>query len=254
MNYNLLICLDLGNSCATYGIHRGGRLCATGYVPSVDIPDLMRIIRKSGTQDISIDYMICSVVPDLTRKLVASIKKLRNTDKVFVIGKNLRFRFPMRYSSKSLGADRLVNLYGARLLYKAPCLIVDFGTAITFDYLSRSGTFEGGLICPGVELSAKALSEKAALLPSLTKIEAARSLLGRGTKAAMCAGLLNGFGALADGLIDRFRKEYDRQIKVIATGGFSTRIAPYVHRIDVVDPLHTLKSLALIYKNEVGEA
>lgn len=227
---------------------------STGYVPTSNIPFLVSLLTNCGRSESSVNYIICSVVPHIMRYIMHSLKGFKNTDKVLIVGQNLRVRLPMRYDSKLLGADRLVNVYGACVLHAPPCLVIDFGTAITFDYVSASGVFEGGLIVPGVEISGRALSEKTELLPRLgKKIKPVRSLVGRDTKAAMSSGLLNGFGALADGLIERFKKEYDRKIQVIVTGGFSKRIAPYMRRVEVIDPLHTIRSLEIMYRNELNK-
>ena len=144
-----------------------------------------------------------------------------------------------------------MNLYGGLKRYPPPLLVIDFGTAITFDYISKRGVFEGGLIVPGVELASEALQKKATLIPRMNSIQSIRTLIPKTTKAALSSGLLNGFGALADGLIERFRCTYGKRMKVLVTGGFAGRIAPFMKHIDYLDPLHTLKSLLLIYQNEV---
>lgn len=246
-----LIAIDLGNSSSTYGIYRGRSLKASGYSHGNNILKLGLLLAKSGALKYNPSVIISSVVPFLTDKLVKSIKKSAPKSPVYVVGRNVRPKVPMKYDRRALGSDRLVNLYGASNLYKPPLLIIDFGTAITFDYLSKSGIFEGGLIVPGIDIAFKALQENTALLPKLKQIKPIHTLVGRNTKSAMYSGILNGFGALSDGLIERFRKQYGRKLTVLATGGFASRIASYMDGLDRVDPLHTVRSLEIIYQNEI---
>ena len=250
-SHNLFIVIDLGNSATTYGVYSGVKLKSSGYLQNNNIPKLIGYLHKSGALIRSRSVLISSVVPDLTFKLTKSISRFISKNRIHRVESILKGKVLMRYSRKTLGSDRLVNIYGAVRQYKLPILIADFGTAITFDYISKKGIFEGGLIVPGIKLSADALAEKTALLPKLKEIKSVHKLVGRNTKDAMYSGLLNGFGALSDGLIERFRKQYDSKLKVLATGGFAMKIAPYVKRFDYIDPLHTIRSLALIYRNEI---
>ena len=249
--HNSLLAIDLGNSSTSYGVFRGRRLLRNGYVPDGNIPKLVRLLAKSGGLSSTSSVIVSSVVPYLTVKLKKALFKILGEKRVFILGRNLKVSLPSKYDRKTLGMDRLVNVYGAIRRYRLPVLVIDFGTAITFDYVSKRGIFEGGLIVPGPRLAARALEEHTALLPKLTKIKPVRTLLGRNTKTAMYSGLLNGLGALSDGLVERCRKQYGPKLTVVATGGFATRIAPYARLFDYVDPLHTVKSLALIYENEV---
>ncbi|MBI4357978.1 MAG: type III pantothenate kinase [Candidatus Omnitrophica bacterium] len=250
-NRNLLVTIDIGNSAVTYGIHRGKVVLRSGFVSGNSIPVLARILSSSGVLNSRNKVIISSVVPDLTRKLKKLVRRWMGAGSVYIVGKNVYPRLSMRYKRKALGSDRLVNIYGALKLYEMPLLIIDFGTAITFDYVSKRGIFEGGLIVPGIETSWKALEKGAALLPSFKKVGTVHGFVRRDTKSAMRAGLLYGFGALTDGLIRRFERKYGSKMKVLATGGFAARIEPYTMGFDRVDPLHTVKSLALMYRNEI---
>jgi type III pantothenate kinase len=247
----LLLTIDLGNSASTYGLFDGQQLLAHGFVHSDNIPFFNSLVVKSGIYKPVGKVIISSVVPKLSQKLKKSIGITLGERSIYVVGKDVKLKVPMRYNVKQLGPDRLVNIYGARELYRLPLLIIDFGTAITFDYVSKSGIFEGGLIVPGIETSFRALIERAALLPKLKQIAPVKRLAGRNTESALASGILNGFGALADGLIGRFRATYSRKLKVLATGGFAARIAPFTAHVDYVDPLHTIRSLALIYRKEI---
>lgn len=245
-----IIAIDVGNTTAAYGIFRRKKFIATGRVPTNNYSKIMtRCAGHSGAV-----WIISSVVPQVTRKLISLIRLKSKSARIYTVGQNLKLHIPMRYARKKLGADRLVNIYGAVEGRKLPALIIDFGTAVTFDYVSKGGVFCGGLIVPGVELSAQALQAKTALLPKVKGFDPSlRGLVGHDTRSAMILGLLNGFGALADGVIERFRRQYGPNIRVLATGGWAKRLSAYTKHIraGAVSPLHTLRSLVLIYQNEV---
>ena len=150
--------------------------------------------------------------------------------------------------------DRKVNIYGAIRMYRLPLLVIDYGTAITFDYIDPKGVFRGGMIIPGPETSYRALGEKAALLPKgLSLPKKARSFLGRNTRDCMESGILEGYGAMTDELILRFRKRYGKNLRVLATGGFAGVIAPYAKHIDIVDPKHSIKSLLALWREHYAK-
>jgi type III pantothenate kinase len=146
---------------------------------------------------------------------------------------------------KEVGQDRLVNAYAAKMIYGAPAVIIDFGTAITFDILSKKGDYLGGLILPGIELSLCGLYKRTALLPKV-ELKEAMSIIGRDTVNSMRGGILFGFGAMSDGLVSRYKEILGKNTKVIATGGNSKLIRKYAKSIQVVDEDLTLKGLNLI--------
>ena len=253
MNRNFLLAIDLGNSAISFCLFNSDRVLRHGFCRSNDIPFIVGWISREVGDNKQISCIISSVVPHFTLKLVRSLKRNKSINKVIVVGKDIVIRVPMKYRRDMLGADRLVNVYGARKLYPLPVLIFDFGTAITVDYVSRKGVFEGGLIIPGVELSARALEDSAALIPKIGRFKPVQGLVGHDTRSSFSSGLFNGFGSLADGLIKRFKRRYGTKMTVIATGGFAKRIARFVDGFHYVDELHTLKSLELIYRKEVRE-
>ena len=253
LNPKLLVAIDIGNSTVGCGFYRNGVLRGFGSYSSYNIPKIVKIIDESGVSNNNVKVIISSGVPKFTLKIEKVLSNTIPGKSVYIVGKDVFPKVKMKYKRKLLGADRLVNVYGAIRKYRLPILVIDFGTAITFDFIGKSGVFEGGLIVPGVETSFRALGERTALLPKSAKIRDVSKLIGRNTKSAMCSGLLNGFGALADGLIGRFKREYASNLKVLATGGFAKRMARYARKLDYVDPLHTVRSLALIYQNEIEE-
>ena len=244
----VLLCIDIGNTSISYGVFRKDRFNALHYSPTDNIPRLNRCISKIE-HSYPIDCaLISSVVPKITQKLRKLIK-----GKLYIAGQTLKVPIRHRYLSiNRLGSDRLVNAYGGMKRYGAPLLIFDFGTAVTCDYVSRTGIFEGGLIIPGPEVSWKGLSEKAAQLPKIPFPKPSRRLplLGRDTWTGREAGILHGYAAMADGLIEKFQAHFKIRPRVVATGGLAKTIYPYSSRIDILDPLLTLRALVEIFRNQ----
>ncbi len=195
------------------------------------------------------NLVISSVVPKVTQKLRQAIKP--KPAGFWVVGENLQLPLKHKYHNiKQLGADRIVNLYGALQRYTPPFLVIDFGTAITFDYVSAEKVFEGGMIVPGPELAFKALLSKAALLPKNARLpEKTVSFLGTDTYSCMNSGIMNAYGAMADGLIERFKSRFGTDLRVIATGGFASHLKPYTRSFEILDPRHAVYSLYSAYQN-----
>ena len=247
-----LICMDIGNTSTTYGFYQKGRLKGVERVASNNFPKFGNNLFKKFSVIPNVNIIISCVVPEINHK-IKKIAKNRRIQKIWIIGENLPIKIKHNYINiNKLGKDRLVNAYGAVKIYGAPALILDFGTALTCDYVSEKGVFLGGLIIPGPEISLKALSDKAALLPQIPFPKNCRSLIGRDTKEGMKAGILQGYGAMTDGLIERFRKRFGRKFRVIATGGLSPVLFSYTSKIGILDPLLTLKSLAEVFKDKIS--
>ncbi len=245
----MLILFDVGNTAVKYGIYQGSRFQAHGFVKINDIPKFVKKLTKSGKNNL-INIVISSVVPkisDILKKEFGRIPKA----KLWFLGQNLPISIKHRYQNiKKLGMDRIVNVYGALRMYKPPLAVLDFGTAITLDYVSAKGVFEGGMIIPGPETALKALSDKAALLPkNLVFPKKHKAFLGRSTKDCMESGILEGYGALTEGLIRRTKDKYGSKVRVIATGGLSEVIKTYSQGIDILDPHHSIKSLLILFKD-----
>ena len=259
----MLILLDIGNTAATYGIHkvpqtvpgtcqaRAWHRLKFGSCSYVDIPKLVNYCLKSGANYKSFNIVISSVVPKITRNIVSLGRK--NGIKTWVAGQNLPVPVKHPYpKNQKPGIDRLVCLYGAKQIDKTPLLVIDFGTAITFDYLSKRGIFEGGMIVPGPELSFQTLVQRAALIPkNLALPRKASFFLGKNTLECLSAGILEGYGAMTDGLIERFRMKYGKNLKVIATGGFAGHLKPYTRHLKNIDPQLSIKSLRLLFENQL---
>jgi type III pantothenate kinase len=196
------------------------------------------------------DVIISSVVPSVEREIVQMCERWMDlpatvVDPVEMEIMPLDVDFP-----REVGADRVVNCYGAVRLFGAPAVVVDFGTATTFDVISEDGTYRGGMILPGPGIAAEALFEKTALLP---KVDFRRptGLIGKNTVGSIRSGLYYGLLAQVEGIIERIREEVDSEIRVIATGGVSRVLARECAVVDAFEPLLTLKGLAFIYRDYV---
>ena len=241
----MLTVLDVGNTAVTYGTFKKSRLQDHGSCLYNDIPKIINNCASSGRKSTS-HILLGSVVPQITHK-VKKLAKRHKRLKLWVLGENLTFQLKHKYKQdKQLGMDRKVNMAGALLLYKAPFLVIDFGTAITFDFVSKKGVFEGGMIIPGPEISFQTLIKRAALLPKKARLpKNSASFLGKTTYDCMTSGILQGYGAMTDGLIERFKKRFG-PLTVIATGGFASALKPFTRNIQKLDPLHSIQSLGLI--------
>jgi len=243
-----LLAIDIGNSSISCGLFKSGALKHHFSICSNEFPKIGPIINKCGGRNIIDKVIIVSVNPKLTGKLRVKLQKIVPKRSILVLGRDVKVKIKHQYASiNQLGLDRLVNIYGAIRWYRRPILIIDFGTATTFDLVTKRGTFKGGLIIPGIETAWEALIRRAALLP---KLEINRKqkmpLVGTSTVSCMQAGLLQGFGAMVDGLIERYTKRKGERFTILAAGGLARLIRPYVLHPMKLDPFHTIKSLAFI--------
>jgi type III pantothenate kinase len=154
---------------------------------------------------------------------------------------------PIRMDNpREVGADRLVNAVAAYERAGGPCVIVDFGTAITYDVVGAGGDYVGGIIAPGVEISMDALTTRAAAIPKID-LTPPRALIGKSTVEAIRSGVIYGFAAQVDGMLARLGEELGDELRTIATGGLADAIVPFCERIDEIDQLLTLTGLRLIF-------
>ncbi|MBI3317847.1 MAG: type III pantothenate kinase [Candidatus Omnitrophica bacterium] len=250
----MLLALDVGNTSITVGLFRGRRLVAKGRIPTHGASSysagLRGLLRKKRIPPGAVrGVILSSVVPQATRRLKKSFRGL-GLPRPLVVGQNVEAPVTNRYRIPSqVGQDRLVNAAAAFFLYGGPAIVVDFGTAITIDVVSGRREYLGGLIVPGMEISLNALAEKTALLPKV-KLGPAKELLGRDTVSSMKSGILFGYSALCDGVVERLKQKYVPKAKVIATGGQVKLIAPHCRMIDHVSPTLTLQGLELTYRKK----
>lgn len=241
-----MLAIDIGNTNISFGIFKARRLIRSFEIPTKSY-SLKRVQSRLGKLKLD-DCIICSVVPRMTKRLQKDLKKFLSKP-AYILGKDLLvpiknlYRFP-----KQVGQDRLVNAYRAVVKYGAPLIAVDFGTATTFDVVSKNKEYLGGMILPGLEISLEALSQHAALLPKI-KLKGPGELIGRDTESSILSGLVHGFAALTDELVVRIKKKISSNAKVIATGGNITLIARFCKKIDFIEKELTLKGLFLIYES-----
>lgn len=242
----MLLALDVGNTSITVGLFRGSRLVATGRFPTHG-SDYRRALSPWRKKIEAV--VLSSVVPQATLSLKRALRAA-GLPRPGVVGKDLQAPVMNRYRIPSqVGEDRLVNAAAACFLYGGPAIVVDFGTAITIDLVSKRREYLGGLIVPGIEIAWEALISKAALLPKvpLRKVRA-KEFLGKDTLSSMASGILYGYSALCDGIVQRMKARYAPRAKVIATGGYSRQIAPYCRSIDRVSPDLTLRGLEITFR------
>ena len=163
------------------------------------------------------------------------------------MGKDLKVPINNLYKKPAqVGQDRLVNAYACKELYGSPAVVLDFGTATTFDYINQFGEYEGGIITPGVGTTIDALAEKTALLPRI-KLDKPDSLIGKDTVGSIRSGVFFGIASMCDGLILKIKKTYKNDPIIIATGGLANLFCPYCNEINKIDKYLTLKGLAAIF-------
>jgi len=189
---------------------------------------------------------VSSVVPPINRTIEAMCRDYLGVTPLFV-GPGVRTGMPILYDKpQEVGADRIVNAIAGYEKTKSTTIIVDFGTATTFDYVSQKGEYVGGVIAPGLGIAADALFERAAKLYPVDFAKP-KQVVGRNTVHAIQSGLYYGYVALVDGLVTRIEKENRVKARVIATGGFAPLLAPESETIEEVDEFLTLCGLRLIY-------
>ncbi|MDP3786998.1 MAG: type III pantothenate kinase [Candidatus Omnitrophota bacterium] len=241
----MLLTIDIGNTSIAFGVFQGKRLKSTWKISTESVL-LKKTIRLPGNIDAAI---ISSVVPKATpvvKKMVAKKYNIRP----LVLGENIKAPIKNLYRNpRQVGQDRLVDAVAVKELYSCPAIVIDFGTAITFDIISKKGDYLGGIIVPGIETSVRALSKQAALLP-IIKVSAPKELVGRDTVSSMKSGIFNGFGVLCDGLVAKLRTKYG-PMRVIATGGHARLMSKFSRSIPKVDPNLTLQGLRLIYEKSL---
>jgi type III pantothenate kinase len=251
----MLLAIDVGNTQTHVGAFDGSDLVehwrfstdreATGDQIAIMIHELLAL-RGIEFSDVDAEA-ISSVVPRLVPEYRQLFERYLERE-ALIVGPGTKTGMPIRLDNpRELGADRLVNAVAGYDHCRDACVIVDFGTAITYDAVSGSGEYLGGIIAPGIEISIEALTSRAARLPKVD-IERPRALIGKSTEASIQSGVVYGFAAQVDGICRRLRQELGEGITTIATGGLANVIVGFTETIDVVDDLLTLKGLRLIYE------
>lgn len=254
----MLLTIDIGNTSTTIGLFDKDNLIETWSIASekhrsedeigILLINLLRIHNYEKEVD---SCSLCSVVVCLTERYRNALKRYLNINPFVVSNKTTNLlKYNIDYPEE-LGADRIVNAFAAYSLYKKTCIVVDLGTATTFDIVSKNGEFLGGIITAGMKIQAESLKKFTSKLP-LIKIEAPHNVIGKNTIDAMLSGIVRGHASMIDGLIDACKNELNEDALVIATGGYSDIVASYMtHKFDDIDPHITLNGLRLIYESHV---
>ena len=241
----MLLAIDIGNTNLNIGVFKGRcllRKYSLATASKTYFSSLKRITKGWPV----FEAVICSVVPKTTQTLKADLKRLGV--RAYIIGKD--FKVPVRNLYRrpaQVGQDRLVNSYAAIRLFGAPIIAIDFGTAITFDIISKKEEYLGGMILPGLGISLNALARRTALLPEV-KLRCPKEFIGTDTQNSILSGVIFGFAALTDEFVRRLKQKFVSNAKVIATGGNAIFMAKYCCCFDKVDPDLTLKGLMLLEK------
>ena len=254
----LLVC-DVGNTNINFGVYQGEELLVKFKIMS----KMSRTSDEFGAiicellehNNISLEdidgCIIASVVPNVMHSLVNAMERyLKRTP--LIVGPGIKTGIKIiTEAPKEIGADRIVDAVGAYEMFGGPVIVIDFGTATTFDYISEDGTFPIGVTAPGIRLSATALWQGAAKLPEI-EIKKPDSILARETVSSLQAGIVYGYIGLTEYIIDKMKEELGLpNIKVVATGGLGKLIADETKKIDVYDIDLTMHGLRLIYEKNI---
>lgn len=250
----LLLALDIGNTNVTVGVFDGDMLKATWRIAS-DVhrmPDeyasvILNLLPLEAIPAASVrEAALCSVVPSLEVTFVDLLQRYFGMTPLVVgagvkTGVNIAIENP-----REVGADRVVNAAAAHRLYGGPVIVIDFGTATTFDAVSREGDYLGGAIAPGIDIAAEALFLRTAKLPQV-ELTRPKNAIGRNTVSAMQSGIIFGYIGLLEGIVARIRQELGGKARTVATGGYAKIMARETPDIEIVNPDLTLIGLRMIY-------
>jgi type III pantothenate kinase len=258
----MLLAVDVGNTQTHFGAFDGDELVEHWRFATVrqSTSDelgaaLLNLLDLRKVAFASIDAsIVSSTVPALGPEWCQMATRYLGHEMV-AVGPGIRTGMPIRYDNpREIGADRLVNAVAAHARLGGPCIVVDFGTAITFDPVSVAGEYLGGIIMPGVEISLEALTERAAALPKVDITVAPRAVIGKTTIDAIRAGVVYGTAGAVDAIVRRLRAELGQEARTIATGGLAHAVAPFAETIEEIDDLLTLTGLRIIYERNLIEA
>ena len=254
----VLLAVDVGNTNTVLGVFHDGELAASWRIQTVaartsdEYAVLVKTLLDMEMASAALAWksidagIISSVVPPAVFGLQRFFKTYCGGP-ALVVGPGIKTGMPILYENpREVGADRIVNAVAAFEEYKSGLIVVDFGTATTWDVVNPKGEYLGGVIAPGIQISAEALYEHAAKLP---RVELARpgKVVARNTVASMQAGLVYGYAGMVDALVERIRGEVDWPARCIATGGLAPLIATETKTIEATDDLLTLKGLKILY-------
>ena len=251
----MLLVIDVGNTNTVIGVYEGDRLEQDWRIRTVreNTADEFNILARALFADKGIrlsditKIVISSVVPSSVRILNAFCERYLNMSPLWINPASVKRLMPILYSNPNeVGADRIVNAVAAYDKHKRSMIIIDFGTATTFDAITEKGEYLGGAICPGVMISSEALFQRASRLPRVEIFKAPERVIGDDTIESIKSGIIYGNAAMVDGMVSRMTKEMGTDPLVIATGGLAPLIAEVSDTIASVDQSLTLDGLRII--------
>jgi type III pantothenate kinase len=251
----MLLTIDIGNTNLTLGLYEGDERgsnwrLATDHARMPDeygLQFLGLLERAECGKDCLTGIVLASVVPQLTGRVVQACREYLKHEPL-IVDTGVKTGIRIRYEDpKAVGADRVADAVAVMKLYGGPACVIDFGTATTFNAVTKDGDYLGGAITAGVNLAAEALYTHAAKLPRMD-LQRPPSVIGRNTVHAMQSGLLFGYVSMVEGMVARFRSELGSDMKVVATGGLAEVVAKETDVVDVIAPWLTLDGLRIIWE------
>lgn len=255
----MLLAIDVGNTTTVIGGYEGETLvCHWRVQTEQGITEdefylLLKNLFSAQKRDLKrvTATIISCVVPPMVNSLNRFCEKYVRHAPIWVDATTVK-QMPVSYDSpKEVGADRLVNAIAAFRKYAGSVVVVDFGTATTFDCISESGVYLGGAISPGILIASEALFQKASKLPRVEIFGQPGSVIAKDTVSSMRAGIIYGYAGLVDGIVERIKREMSSPPKVVATGGLADLMMQVAETIEVVEPHLTLEGLRILY-GELG--
>lgn len=256
----MLLAINVGNTNTVLGVFRSAELMWQWRISTQPERTADELAVVFGglleQQDLSFSRQITgvaisSVVPTSTQALRQMVTAYFNFPPVVVEPGTRTGLSILTDNPREIGADRIVNALAAFDRYGGPCIVIDFGTATTYDVISAKGEFLGGAIAPGIQVSNRSLASATARLPQV-ELHAPRSPIGRNTVEAIQSALVYGTAGETEGMIARMRAELGCPVKVVATGGLAPIVVPHCEHIDEMDPWLTLRGLRLVFERNVG--
>ncbi|MEO3785595.1 type III pantothenate kinase [Actinocorallia sp. B10E7] len=260
----MLLTIDVGNTHTVLGLFEGDEVIEHWRIntdPRRTADEIAVVLQGLVNQspllvetDIS-GIALCSTVPSVLHEMREMCRRYYGDVPAVIVEPGVKTGVPVRMDNpKEVGSDRIVNSLAAIHLYGGPAIVVDFGTATTFDCISAKGEYVGGAIAPGIELSIDALSKRGAQLHKIELVRP-RHVIAKNTVEALQSGIIFGFAGQVDGLVDRMAEELSDnpdEVKVVATGGLAPLVLEEARSIDTFEPWLTLHGLRLIYERNIG--
>lgn len=246
----MLLTADIGNTSITLGVFDDSalveefRLASDKDLSQEEYEVLLKTLFKSYKVD---GCIIASVVEELSDKFKSAVDNIFKLDSLLVSEKiNTAVEIAIE-NPREAGADRIANACGALMLYEKPCIVIDFGTATSFDIITKKGEFLGGIIAPGLNLQMKVLNKFTSKLPKID-VAVSDKAIGNNTSEAILSGVIRGSACMIDGLVEQCEKELGSKATLVATGGYSGLISSYLKRpFDFINPTLTLEGLRFLY-------